>query len=81
MVTKTKLGVTCPYSEKCSDANGCKCVSCLNNENRSYYRPVEYWNPWYLGPYYPYWYPNTITYTTCGVQDNMPVQSYYAESH
>ena len=76
MTTKTK--VKCPYADKCIDEGTSKCQSCLNNDKRSYYRP-SYPDCWYLyQPYYPYWEPWKITYTTGTGDDlSMPTTSYY----
>ena len=65
MVTKTK--VVCIYEDKCTDIDSELCKSCIHNEKKSYYQPIQpvYW-PWY--PVYPYWPTTTpelyrITYT------------------
>ena len=76
-----KVEIKCPYSDKCTDVESAKCLTCLNNEKRSYYRPDNgyyYWYPFYQ-PYYPYYEPWKITYTTSTTGDDlsMPVTSFY----
>ena len=92
MPTKTKLKLDCCYSEKCTDADSTKCLSCQNNNKRSYYRqdpaPLPYiypiyptW-PWdWVNPH-PTWEPLKIEYgTTCeefeNGTDTAPTVSYY----
>ena len=53
---KTKTRVECCYADKCNDVKSSRCVSCINNEKRSYYQPQNepdcfYW-PYYREPYY-----------------------------
>ena len=64
IMSKVKTKVKCPHSEKCVDAGGVNCLSCVNNEKRSYYQPIQ--QPTYpvfpcISPWrweyhqYPYW--------------------------
>ncbi len=71
MVTKVKTD--CAFKDKCTDVGKALCLSCLNNNKRSYYR--QDYQPYYpIYPIYPTWpwnervtwYPWHITDTDCG---------------
>ena len=59
MVTKVKT--ECPYADKCIDEGGSKCVTCMHNEKRSYYRHYDpypyqpYREPWHYEPWVVTW--------------------------